>query len=136
MVMFDEPPHINPATYSELALRTATADETPIKALVHAALGAAGEAGELADAVKRGAFYGLPIDRTNVVEECGDLLWYVALALRAVGSSFDAAMRGNLAKLEKRYPGRVFSVDRVVNRDTAVERTAMESEGEAKGEAK
>lgn len=101
-------------------------------ALVHAALGCAGEAGELGDAVKRAAFYGLPLDRTNVIEECGDLLWYVAYALRSVDGTFAEAVLANIAKLDKRYAG-TFSSEKAANRDLGAERAALEStSGETK----
>lgn len=72
--------------------------------LLHGALGCGTEAGELLDAVKRATFYGKPVDAVNVVEECGDLLWYIAIALDAVGATMGQAMARNVAKLRARYP--------------------------------
>ena len=48
----------------------------PFMAL-HAALGVSGEAGELADAVKKEYIYMKPRDRKNIVEELGDLRFYI-----------------------------------------------------------
>lgn len=73
--------------------------------LIHSVLGIAGEAGELTDAVKKHILYNKPLDVVNVKEECGDLLWYMALILDQVGSSFEEVMQMNHDKLEKRYPG-------------------------------
>jgi NTP pyrophosphatase (non-canonical NTP hydrolase) len=73
--------------------------------LLHGALGISGEAGELLDAVKKHVMYGKELDRANVLEELGDLAWYMAIALEAVGSNFSEIMALNQAKLEKRYPG-------------------------------
>ena len=48
---------------------------------LHAAVGICGEAGELIDAVKKNWIYGADLDLENVLEECGDLLFYVAAML-------------------------------------------------------
>jgi len=44
---------------------------------LHMAVGISGEAGELLDAVKKAAIYRKPIDRENVIEEMGDLEFYM-----------------------------------------------------------
>lgn len=45
----------------------------------HAKLGIITEVGEIADAYKKHLIYGKPLDVTNIMEEIGDLAWYVAL---------------------------------------------------------
>ena len=72
--------------------------------LVHAAMGIAGEAGEVVDAVKKHWVYGKPLDTENVLEECGDILFYVSACLNLCGYSLNDAMAHNVAKLSKRYP--------------------------------
>lgn len=52
--------------------------------LDHAAKGMNTEQAELDDMLKKHLIYGKPFDDVNVLEECGDVLWYVALALRAI----------------------------------------------------
>jgi len=52
--------------------------------LDHAAKGMNTEQAELDDMLKKHLIYGKPFDEINVLEECGDVLWYVALALRAI----------------------------------------------------
>lgn len=47
--------------------------------LKHAALGMLSEAGELADLYKRQLAYGKDFDPVNLLEECGDWVWYFAL---------------------------------------------------------
>lgn len=88
--------------YDKVAERIATGSAGQ---LLHGALGLSGESGELLDAVKKHIFYGKELDRTNVIEEAGDALWYLSLVLESVGSSFEEAMQLNQDKLEKRYPG-------------------------------
>lgn len=80
-------------------------DLNPTKAhLVHMALGVAGEAGELLDALKRHAIYGKALDRENVIEELGDLEFYLEGIRAALDISRDRVIESNIAKLRKRYP--------------------------------
>lgn len=57
--------------------------------------------------------------RRRVVEEAGDLLYFVALALSSVESDLDEAMEVNIAKLRDRYPER-FSNARYLPAQSAV----------------
>lgn len=72
--------------------------------MVHASMGIAGEAGEVIDAVKKTWIYGKPLDRENILEECGDLLFYISALLTQTGYTLDDAMNANMDKLKKRYP--------------------------------
>lgn len=93
--------------------------------LLHAALGCGTEAGELLDIAKKTLVQGKPVDRVHVIEECGDLLWYVVLALDSVGSNLDEAMAGNVAKLEQRYRGH-YAHSKSLVRNKDAERGALE----------
>lgn len=84
---------------------------------LHAVLGLAGEVGELVDAVKKSVLYDKTLDVTNVKEECGDILWYMALMLDTVGSNFKEVMQMNHDKLEKRYPSGYSNKDAVERKD-------------------
>lgn len=55
------------------------------KQVEHGQLGMITEVGELADAFKRDLAYGKPVDTVNVMEECGDILWYFVLFLDQLG---------------------------------------------------
>ena len=55
-------------------------------------------------------------NREHLIIELGDVMWYVANACIALDISFDDVIRGNVKKLEKRYPGGSFSVDKSENR--------------------
>lgn len=72
--------------------------------LIHAVMGLAGEVGEVTDTVKKTVMYDKPLDVENVKEECSDILWYMAILLDQIGSSFEEVMQINHDKLEKRYP--------------------------------
>jgi len=51
----------------------------------HALIGMVTEIGELGDAFKKNFVYGKAIDNVNVMEECGDFLWYLVLLLDTKG---------------------------------------------------
>jgi NTP pyrophosphatase (non-canonical NTP hydrolase) len=91
--------------YQELARRTAKPLEQRDD-LIHAALGVTSDAGELATQIKAHVIYGKPLDKVNVVEECGDVLWFVCRMLDAVGVSLNDCAAHNIGKLQKRYPDR------------------------------
>ena len=71
--------------------------------LLHAAIGLAGEAGELLDAVRKHAFDGQPLDEDNVIEELGDLCFYLESACQAIKMKRDDIEELNMAKLFERY---------------------------------
>lgn len=89
--------------YQALARRT-MGDRPPEQQLANAALGLAGEAGEVADTLKKHLFHGRPLDREAVVKELGDCLWYVAAMATAIGASLDEVGATNIDKLRRRYP--------------------------------
>lgn len=77
--------------------------------LTHMAMGVAGEAGELLDAIKKSVMYRKPLDRENVLEECGDILFFVQGILNHFSSKEEDSVtihdviRMNTEKLSKRY---------------------------------
>lgn len=87
--------------------------------LLHATLGISGEAGELLDAVKKTFIYGKPLDEKNAREELGDLLWYIALAMRTLGVSFEEIMQANIDKLALRYPDKYTDAHAIARADKA-----------------
>lgn len=116
--------------YQRACLRTERPQQLRISIdtarVLHGAIGLGTEAGELLDNVKRALFYGREVDKVNVLEECGDALWYIAVALEACGYTITQAMAANVAKLKARYP-EGFSEVRAVQRTLDVERTVLES---------
>jgi NTP pyrophosphatase (non-canonical NTP hydrolase) len=127
---------MNSQEYSKLALVTEPLEIDSVIArlsqrdtirLLHASFGISSESGEVADAAKRFVFYGKPLDRINMIEEAGDLLWYINVLLNAVGSNFDETMDRNIAKLKARY-GEKFTEEKALNRDLNKERAVLEGE--------
>lgn len=72
--------------------------------ILHAAVGISGEAGELLDAVKKVWIYNKPIDRANIVEELGDLRFYMQGLMTELGITEEEVIQGNVDKLQTRYP--------------------------------
>ena len=74
---------------------------------VFPALGLAGEAGEIADQVKKairddsGAFS--ERRKVQMKEEMGDALWYIAQIATELGLSLEEIAEVNLTKIRKRY---------------------------------
>ena len=95
--------------------------------MLHGAIGLATEAGELLDAIKRALFYGQPLDRTNLIEELGDLEWYMAVLRDAIGVTQEDVQARNIAKLRARYPQH-FTTQDALNRDLGRERSILEGE--------
>ena len=85
--------------------------------MLHSVLGMSGEVGELTDAVKKSVMYDKALDIENVIEECGDIMWYMALLLDEVGSSFEEAQLHNIIKLSKRYPKGYSDKDAIERKD-------------------
>ena len=86
-----------------------------IERLTTAAIGIAAEGGEFAEIVKKMVYQGKPWNEDNrehLIIELGDVMWYVAQACMALDVPFDDVIRGNVKKLEKRYPGGSFSVEK------------------------
>ena len=93
--------------------------------LLHASLGLCTESGEVLDSVKKFVFYGQEIDRENIIEEAGDILWYTAILAKFCGfHTLDEFMLANKAKLTARY-GDTWSQESALNRDVQNEMTHL-----------
>jgi NTP pyrophosphatase (non-canonical NTP hydrolase) len=90
--------------YSEFVAARFTKRHEGGDGLMHCAVGISGEAGELLDAINKTWVYGKPLDRVNLVEELGDIEWYMEALRSLLGVTRDEVIAANVAKLEKRYP--------------------------------
>ena len=90
-------------TYQQLAMRTAptTIDDKQIAVF---GLGVAGEAGEVAEVIKKHVGHGHELDRDKLTKELGDVLWYVAGLAHLFDIPLSTVAQVNIAKLRKRYP--------------------------------
>lgn len=93
--------------YQLAAFRTAKVFGHLPTDLTHAALGIATEGGEFTTDVKRAAIYDKPISADvieHMVEELGDLLWYIALAAEHLSVPLNTIAERNISKLRLRFP--------------------------------
>ena len=83
--------------------------------LITAAIGIQAETGEFAEVVKKCLFQGKEMNedaRFHAMRELGDVIWYWIHAVNALGYDPDEVVRENVRKLESRYPGGYFEVER------------------------
>lgn len=97
----------------------------PNPRILHAAMGCVTESAEMMDALKKQMYYGRDLDITNVQEESGDLLWYLALLFDELGTDFETEMERVIAKLKARFPDK-FEEGKAFNRDLDTERKILE----------
>ncbi len=92
--------------YQQAALRTATAagQRTHNERLANWALGLTGEAGEIAESIKKHLFHGHELNHDALVKEMGDVLWYLAVLASEIGVELHEVAETNIAKLRRRYP--------------------------------
>lgn len=75
--------------------------------IVYPTLGLTGEAGEVADKVKKvirdkNGDFGLAETKHNIAEEIGDVLWYMAALSHDLGYTLEEIAEMNYAKLKSR----------------------------------
>ena len=87
-----------------------------VEELKHACFGIMGEVGELVDAVKKHVYYGKELDLANVIEELGDIEYYLEALSQNLGLSRENILTKNLDKLNKRYPNEVFTNEAAIAR--------------------
>lgn len=93
------------------------AELTPLDAdLLHMGVGVSGEAGELLDAIKKATIYRKELDVENVIEELGDLEFYMERIRQIIGVSREEILKRNVAKLSKRYSSGKYSNDQAKER--------------------
>jgi NTP pyrophosphatase (non-canonical NTP hydrolase) len=90
--------------YQQAARRTSRSDQALDMRLMVAALGLVGEAGEVADQIKKIVGHGHTVNPAHLIEELGDVLWYLAEIAGLFGGSLGSAAVVNVRKLEARYP--------------------------------
>ena len=90
--------------YQSAAARTMNPRLADNERLLDAAAGAAEEAGEVLAHVRKYLFQDRALEKEQLAEELGDVLWCVAATATAAGLSLeDIAMR-NTQKLARRWP--------------------------------
>ena len=108
----------NVQDYVEAIIRLAD-EGCDIARLDTAFTGLCSESGEANDLVKKLKFHGKqwsPEIREHLIKELGDVAWYWAQACLALDIDPEDVLVANVKKLEARYPGGKFSIEKSENR--------------------
>lgn len=97
------------ADYSEFVKSIAKQLGDPVQDRLHAAVGVAGEAGELLDQIKKNWVYNRELDLENVIEELGDIEFYMQHLRNLIDVPHHVIIGKNMEKLLKRYPNAKYS---------------------------
>lgn len=81
------------------------------------ALGLAGEAGEVAETVKKGILHQHGLDRNKMKKELGDVAWYLAALCTKLDLDLGDVLAANIEKLKTRYPNGFSSADSIARSD-------------------
>lgn len=106
---------MNMNEYQKLAQRTANT-KTIYDKIENGVLGLCGETGECADILKKYLHQGHEFEHEKMLEELGDVLWYVAELAFGLGVTLEEVAERNIEKLKRRYP-QGFEAERSINRE-------------------
>ena len=101
--------------YQKLAMMTLNPKIEKDRIIINAVMGLSAESGEATDLVKKHLFQGHGLDKDDMIEELGDIAWYLAEAATALDIELDEVFKANIEKLKKRFP-QGFDPDRSMNR--------------------
>ena len=90
--------------FQEEALSTMRSDLPYELVCSNMCMGLAGETGETIDIFKKHIYQGKELDINDVIEEIGDILWYVANLCNVNKITMRECIESNIEKLRKRYP--------------------------------
>ena len=99
---------VNPRNYQMLAASTAiyrkNLNHFQTRCKVYATLGLTGEAGEVAEKVKKMMRDNIPVDlvRADLIGELGDVLWYLTMVASEFDIELEDIMDANIEKLKSR----------------------------------
>lgn len=112
--------------YQKKSLETCNESLTAKDLLIEGLMGINGEAGECIDILKKVIFQNHIFDKEKMIEELGDVAWYLSLSAYSIGCDLEHVFITNLEKLKKRYPDG-FSSENSISRDDTI---TAEKEGE------
>jgi NTP pyrophosphatase (non-canonical NTP hydrolase) len=101
--------------YQKEMKRTASDLSYKAENLALGAMGIAGEAGEVADYIKKIIFHKHEMSTEKLALELGDVLWYISYLASVIGYDLDQIAEMNIEKLRKRYP-KGWDAEKSINR--------------------
>lgn len=116
---------MNLKEYEKESQRTFAYKSDNILNLLHCAIGAATESGELLDAFKKSIYYNRELDMVNIGEEIADIMWYLSNLARLLNLDIEKLLDNNINKLKVRFPEK-FTSELAFNRDLDKERKQLE----------
>lgn len=81
-------------------------------------MGLAGETGEIVDYLKKVGFQGHEFKKEKLINEIGDLMWYVAILTDYFKIDMQDVLKANIEKLRIRYPNGFSESDSIKRVDT------------------
>ena len=88
-----------------------------LNADLHAAVGVAGEAGEVLDLIKKSWAYNKDLDYELIIEELGDLEFYLEALRQTLCISRKDVLAANISKLGRRYSNGTYSDAQAIARE-------------------
>lgn len=107
---------MNPNEYQKLAITTLNKYLSKNDVLINGVMGLCGESGEVIDLVKKHLHQGHELNKEKIIDELGDVCWYIAEIAYVLGVPFEEVLIKNIEKLKKRFPNG-FEVGKSINRE-------------------
>lgn len=104
--------------YQNEIKRTLNNDLSEKEQIINMSLGLCGESGEVADIIKKAYFQGHELDRIKLINETGDICWYLFNLLNILGVDAREVFEYNISKLQKRYKEGFSAADSIKRVDT------------------
>jgi NTP pyrophosphatase (non-canonical NTP hydrolase) len=96
---------VQPADYTEFVDRLRIYPQKDSRqGLTYTVLALNGEAGELANKLKKVIGHSAPFDRDDLIDELGDVLWYLVATGLELGVDLYGLFEVNMSKLIERHP--------------------------------
>ena len=102
--------------YQALAMTTLNKALDRTQTLTNGVMGLCGEAGEASDIVKKHLFQGHELNREKLIDELGDVAWYIAETAWALDVKLEDVLAKNIEKLRRRYP-EGFDAEKSIHRE-------------------
>lgn len=102
--------------YQKLAMTTLNPKLVKKDVLINGVMGLCGESGEVIDIVKKHLAQGHELDKEKMIDELGDVAWYLAETAYCLDVDLETVLTRNIDKLKKRYP-EGFDENKSINRE-------------------
>ena len=95
---------MKPNQYQEEAKKFINPELTGNDMLINGVMGLCGESGEVIDLAKKHLAQGHPLSKERMVEELGDVAWYLAELATYLEVTLEEILDKNIEKLSHRFP--------------------------------